>query len=41
MTQKSNPMINGPIKMELTAVGKDAKTVITKNVQAVRPGRAR
>ncbi len=30
MTQKSNPMINGPIKMELAAVGKDAKPVITK-----------
>ena len=30
MTQKSNPMINGPIKMELAAVGKDAKTTITK-----------
>jgi hypothetical protein len=30
MTQKSNPMINGPIKMELTAVGKDAKSIVTK-----------
>jgi hypothetical protein len=30
MTQKSNPMINGPIKMELAAVGKDAKPIITK-----------
>jgi hypothetical protein len=30
MTQKSNPMISGPIKMELAAVGKDAKTGITK-----------
>ncbi|HEX3903390.1 MAG TPA: hypothetical protein VH853_11120 [Polyangia bacterium] len=30
MTLKSNPMINGPIKMELTAVGKDAKASITK-----------
>jgi hypothetical protein len=30
MTQKSNPMINGPIKMELAAAGKDAKPVITK-----------
>jgi hypothetical protein len=30
MTQKSNPMINGPIKMELAGTGKDAKAVITK-----------
>jgi hypothetical protein len=30
MTQKSNPMINGPIKMELAAVGKDAKPTISK-----------
>jgi hypothetical protein len=30
MTQKSNPMINGPIKMELTGTGKDAKTAISK-----------
>jgi hypothetical protein len=30
MTQKSNPMINGPIKMELAATGKDAKPGITK-----------
>jgi len=30
MTQKSNPMVQGPIKMELTAVGKDAKSGITK-----------
>jgi hypothetical protein len=30
MTQKSNPMISGPIKMELAAVGKDAKPAITK-----------
>jgi hypothetical protein len=30
MTQKSNPMISGPIKMELTGTGKDAKMVITK-----------
>ena len=30
MTQKSNPMITGPIKMELAATGKDAKTGITK-----------
>ena len=30
MTLKSNPMINGPVKMELTAVGKDAKPAITK-----------
>ncbi len=33
MTQKSNPMINGPIKMELSAVGKDAKTIITKKTK--------
>ena len=33
MTQKSNPMINGPIKMELLAVGKDAKTIITKKAK--------
>jgi len=33
MTQKSNPMINGPIKMELTGVGKDAKTIITKKAK--------
>jgi hypothetical protein len=33
MTQKSNPMINGPIKMELSAVGKDAKTIITKKAK--------
>jgi hypothetical protein len=30
MTQKSNPMVTGPIKMELNAVGKDAKPSITK-----------
>jgi hypothetical protein len=30
MTQKNNPMVTGPIKMELTAVGKDAKPSITK-----------
>jgi hypothetical protein len=30
MTQKSNPMISGPIKMELTGTGKDAKTSVTK-----------
>jgi hypothetical protein len=30
MTQKSNPMITGPITMELAAVGKDAKPAITK-----------
>jgi hypothetical protein len=30
MTQKSNPMVTGPITMELTAVGKDAKPSITK-----------
>jgi hypothetical protein len=30
MTQKSNPMINGPIKMELAANGKDAKPTISK-----------
>jgi hypothetical protein len=30
MTQKSNPMISGPIKMELASLGKDAKTGITK-----------
>ncbi len=30
MTQKSNPMINGPITMELAAVGKDAKSMISK-----------
>ena len=29
-TQKSNPMINGPIKMELAGTGKDAKSSITK-----------
>jgi hypothetical protein len=29
-TQKSNPMIGGPIKMELTSTGKDAKSSITK-----------
>ena len=29
-TQKGNPMISGPIKMELTASGKDAKSSITK-----------
>jgi hypothetical protein len=33
MTQKSNPMINGPIKMELSAVGKDAKPIITKKAK--------
>ncbi|HSY38825.1 MAG TPA: hypothetical protein VLA79_04830 [Polyangia bacterium] len=33
MTQKSNPMINGPIKMELTSVGKDAKALITKKAK--------
>ena len=33
MTQKSNPMITGPIKMELTAVGKDAKPIITKKAK--------
>lgn len=33
MTQKSNPMINGPIKMELSAVGKDAKTIISKKAK--------
>jgi hypothetical protein len=33
MTQKSNPMINGPIKMELEAVGKDAKPSITKKAK--------
>ncbi len=33
MTQKNNPMINGPIKMELTAVGKDAKSSITKKTK--------
>jgi len=33
MTQKSNPMINGPIKMELTSVGKDAKSIITKKAK--------
>jgi hypothetical protein len=26
-------MINGPIKMELSAVGKDAKTIITKKAK--------
>jgi hypothetical protein len=30
MTQKSNPMITGPITMELAGTGKDAKSVITK-----------
>lgn len=30
MNQKSNAMIAGPIKMELAATGKDAKTGITK-----------
>jgi hypothetical protein len=30
MTQKSNPRISGPIKMELAGTGKDAKMVITK-----------
>jgi hypothetical protein len=30
MTQKSNPMISGPIKMELAALGKDAKPDVTK-----------
>jgi hypothetical protein len=30
MTQKSNPMVTGPISMELAAVGKDAKPSITK-----------
>ncbi|HXJ21481.1 MAG TPA: hypothetical protein VMT03_14720 [Polyangia bacterium] len=29
-TQKSNPMIGGPIKMELTGSGNDAKSSITK-----------
>ncbi len=29
-TQKSNPMINGPIKMELQSTGKGAKSSITK-----------
>jgi len=29
-TQKSNPMIGGPIKMELQSTGKDAKSSITK-----------
>jgi hypothetical protein len=29
-TQKNNPMIGGPIKMELTGTGKDAKSSITK-----------
>jgi len=33
MTQKSNPMISGPIKMELAAVGKDAKPAITKKAK--------
>jgi hypothetical protein len=30
MNQKSNPMIQGPITMELAETGKDAKTAITK-----------
>ena len=30
MTQKSNPMVTGPITMELTSLGKDAKPSITK-----------
>lgn len=30
MTQKSNPMVTGPITMELASVGKDAKPAITK-----------
>ncbi|HVV49456.1 MAG TPA: hypothetical protein VHO06_07350 [Polyangia bacterium] len=30
MTQKGNPMISGPIKMELAGVGKGAKRLITK-----------
>ena len=33
MTQKSNPMINGPITMELTSVGKHAKAIITKKAE--------
>jgi hypothetical protein len=32
-TQKSNPMLNGPIKMELTSTGKDAKQLITKKAK--------
>jgi hypothetical protein len=30
LTQKSNPMLSGPITMELSAVGKDAKPAITR-----------
>jgi hypothetical protein len=30
MNQKSNPMITGPIKMELASVGKEAKSSISK-----------
>jgi hypothetical protein len=30
MTQKSNPMVTGPITMELSSLGKDAKPSITK-----------
>jgi hypothetical protein len=30
MTQKSNPMVTGPIAMELASLGKDAKPAITK-----------
>ena len=33
MLTKSNPMITGPIKMELTAVGKGAKMAVTKPVK--------
>ena len=34
MTQKSNPMVTGPIILELTSVGKDAKPAITKPAKA-------